>query len=66
MKFITTPLSGLLIIEPDIFQDERGIFLESFNKRKFLDAGIDVDFVQDNQSISKLNVIRGLNFQQSP
>lgn len=66
MKFVPTPLTGLTIIVPDIFQDERGSFLETFNHYKFLEAGIDVDFVQDNQSTSKINVIRGLHFQQSP
>ena len=66
MKFIKTPIAGLIIIEPTIFHDERGSFIESYNKEKFIAAGIDVEFIQDNQSISKINVIRGLHFQQDP
>lgn len=66
MKFINTPISGLIVIEPTIFHDERGSFIESYNKEKFIAAGIDVEFIQDNQSISKINVIRGLHFQQDP
>ncbi|HRH67009.1 MAG TPA: dTDP-4-dehydrorhamnose 3,5-epimerase [Bacteroidia bacterium] len=66
MKFTPTPLSGLILIEPDIFRDDRGTFLESYNKDQFLTAGIDVDFIQDNQSVSKLHVVRGLHFQNPP
>lgn len=66
MKFINTPIAGLIIIEPTIFHDERGSFIESYNKEQFFAAGIDVEFIQDNQSISKINVIRGLHFQQDP
>ena len=66
MKFINTLISGLIVIEPTIFHDERGSFFESYNKEQFIAAGIDVEFIQDNQSISKINVIRGLHFQQDP
>ncbi len=66
MKFINTPIAGLVIIEPAIYHDERGSFIESYNKEQFFAAGIDVEFIQDNQSISKINVIRGLHFQKDP
>lgn len=66
MKIIETPLDGLLIIEPTVFEDERGYFYESYNKPKFLDKGISDQFIQDNQSLSKKNVLRGLHFQNPP
>ncbi|HEU4718186.1 MAG TPA: dTDP-4-dehydrorhamnose 3,5-epimerase family protein, partial [Bacteroidia bacterium] len=52
MKIETTPIDGLLVIRPDVFADSRGYFFESFNKKKFSDAGIACEFVQDNQSLS--------------
>lgn len=60
-----TPIEGLLLIEPKVFSDDRGHFFESYNL-KLKELGIDVDFVQDNQSVSKKNVIRGLHFQRTP
>jgi len=66
MEIIHTPLEGLLIIKPDVFEDERGYFFESFNLEKFLAAGIDLKFVQDNESMSKKGVLRGLHFQSPP
>ena len=66
MEIIHTPLEGLLIIKPDVFEDERGYFFESFNLEKFLKAGIDLKFVQDNESMSKKGVLRGLHFQSPP
>lgn len=66
MEIIKTPLEGLLIIKPDVFEDERGYFFESYNRAKFLAHGIDVDFVQDNESKSKRGVLRGLHFQNPP
>ena len=66
MKFNKTEFEGLLIIEPSVFDDHRGHFYESYNKKSFLEAGIDVEFIQDNQSFSHKNVIRGLHFQKSP
>lgn len=64
MKVIQTVIPDLLIIEPDIFGDERGFFFESFNQRKFSELiGRDVDFVQDNHSRSAKNVLRGLHYQ---
>ena len=66
MKIIETPLKGLLIIEPQVFKDERGYFYESYNQEKFFKAGIRDIFVQDNQSLSQKNVVRGLHFQHPP
>jgi len=66
MDIITTPLEGLLIIKPDVFEDSRGYFFESYNREKFLAHGIAVDFVQDNESKSKKGVLRGLHFQYPP
>ena len=65
MKVTETNLSGCIIFEPTIFNDERGYFFESFNTRRFNEAvGKDVTFVQDNQSFSKKGVLRGLHFQK--
>ena len=58
-----TSLDNVKIITPQIHEDIRGFFLESFNKKKFEEAGIDFDFVQDNHSRSEKNVLRGLHFQ---
>ncbi len=66
MQVIPTEISDLLIIKPDVYTDERGYFFESYNKVKFQDAGIDVDFVQDNESKSMRGVLRGLHFQTEP
>jgi len=66
MEIIKTPLEGLLIIKPDVFEDERGYFFESFNQEKFLKAGLDLNFVQDNESKSKKGVLRGLHYQAPP
>jgi dTDP-4-dehydrorhamnose 3,5-epimerase len=66
MKVIETPLKGALIIEPRVFDDARGYFYESYNKVKFTEAGIGVDFVQDNQSLSQKGAVRGLHGQADP
>ena len=66
MKITKTAIEGLLIIEPRIFNDDRGYFYESYNKTKFIEAGIDVDFVQDNQSFSHKGAVRGLHGQADP
>lgn len=66
MEIIKTPLEGLLIIKPDVFEDERGYFFESFNHDKFLKLGLDLKFLQDNESKSKKGVLRGLHFQAPP
>ncbi|EGW22950.1 dTDP-4-dehydrorhamnose 3,5-epimerase [Methylobacter tundripaludum] len=64
MKVITTAIPDVLIIEPNVFGDERGFFFESFNRRRFAElTGCDVDFVQDNHSRSVKNVLRGLHYQ---
>jgi dTDP-4-dehydrorhamnose 3,5-epimerase len=63
LNFIPTPIPGILIIEPKVFQDERGFFLESYQKKKFSEAGIPFDFVQDNHSKSCQGVLRGLHYQ---
>jgi dTDP-4-dehydrorhamnose 3,5-epimerase len=66
MKVTETSIEGLLIIEPRIFNDDRGYFYESYNKSKFTEAGIDVEFVQDNQSFSQKGAVRGLHGQANP
>jgi len=63
MKKIETSLLGVLLLEPRVFGDERGFFLESYNERTFADVGIGERFVQDNHSYSARNVIRGLHYQ---
>lgn len=60
---VTTSLSGLLILEPRVFADERGFFLESYNEQAMADVGIRQQFVQDNHSCSSRNVLRGLHYQ---
>ena len=59
----TTPLAGLVVINIDFFQDERGFFIESWNKKDFDNAGLAFDFVQDAHSRSSRNVLRGLHYQ---
>jgi len=64
MKVIRTEIPDVLLLEPKVFGDERGFFLESYNKRVFRDAtGLDVEFVQDNHSSSRRGVLRGLHYQ---
>jgi dTDP-4-dehydrorhamnose 3,5-epimerase len=63
MKKIPTSLPGLVLLEPRVFGDERGFFLESYNQRAFAELGIRETFVQDNHSFSGKNVIRGLHYQ---
>lgn len=66
MEITASSISGLLTIKPRIFSDDRGSFCETFSKQLFFEAGITEDFVQDNQSISVANVLRGLHFQAPP
>ncbi|MBI5219984.1 MAG: dTDP-4-dehydrorhamnose 3,5-epimerase [Bacteroidia bacterium] len=67
MNIIKTELLGLLILEPMIFEDERGYFFESFNEKKFTEAGLkDFHFIQDNESKSGKGVLRGLHYQLEP
>lgn len=64
MNFIKTELDGVYIIEPRVFEDERGYFFESYNEQEFVKNGITAKFVQDNQSKSSYGVIRGLHAQK--
>lgn len=65
MEVIKTNIDGLLVLEPQIFEDSRGYFFESFNKNNLENAlGYSVNFVQDNQSYSKFGVLRGIHFQK--
>lgn len=66
MPFIETGFTGLKIFEPKVFTDSRGYFFEVFNEQSFHDAGIDVHFVQDNESKSQRGVLRGLHYQLNP
>jgi dTDP-4-dehydrorhamnose 3,5-epimerase len=66
MPFIETGFKGLLIFEPKVFEDSRGYFFESFSKRTFAEAGINSEFVQDNESKSQYGVLRGLHYQLPP
>ncbi|MFN4121996.1 MAG: dTDP-4-dehydrorhamnose 3,5-epimerase [Flavobacteriales bacterium] len=61
-----TDITGLLLIKPKVFEDERGYFFENYSKKAFHDAGIKDDFVQENQSLSQKGVLRGLHFQAPP
>jgi len=61
--FTKTSLEGVYVIEPTIFGDERGYFMETYHAEEFKEAGLDLNFVQDNQSKSKKGVLRGLHFQ---
>ena len=66
MEIIKTPIKGLLVIKPRIFGDDRGYFFESWSKQSFAEVGLNLDFVQDNQSLSCKGVLRGLHFQNPP
>ena len=66
MEILSTEIPDLLVIKPNVFTDDRGYFFESYNKVKLADAGIDVNFVQDNESRSMKGVLRGLHFQHAP
>ncbi|WP_026669510.1 dTDP-4-dehydrorhamnose 3,5-epimerase [Butyrivibrio sp. AE3006] len=61
----TCEIEGLKVITPQVFGDSRGYFMETYSKRDFVEAGIDMEFVQDNQSASKRGVLRGLHFQKN-
>ncbi len=65
-KFTQTPLSGVMVIEPTVFGDARGWVYESHNKQEFAEAGIMLDFVQDNFSLSAKGALRGLHYQLEP
>ncbi|MFA6402830.1 MAG: dTDP-4-dehydrorhamnose 3,5-epimerase [Salinivirgaceae bacterium] len=66
MKIIETKIQGLLIIEPKVFSDDRGYFYETFQSKRYKDAGIDADFIQDNEAFSGYGVVRGLHYQLAP
>lgn len=67
MKRVETKLDGVFILEPNVFGDARGFFMESYNRRAFREIGIALDFVQDNHSLSEAaGIIRGLHFQTGP
>jgi len=66
MEIIKTPIEGLWVIEPKVFRDARGYFVETYNEQRYREAGIDARFVQDNQSCSSYGVVRGLHFQKPP
>jgi dTDP-4-dehydrorhamnose 3,5-epimerase len=66
MNFTETPIKGLIMIEPKIWKDDRGYFFESYSEKHFNNNGIDVQFVQDNQSLSHKGALRGLHAQASP
>ena len=66
MKFSKTNINGVVVIEPNVIKDQRGYFLESFNKKEFKKVIGKVAFVQENESMSSKGVLRGLHFQKPP
>src|SRR5215469_4366783 len=66
LSLISNELNGVLLLEPRVFRDSRGFFLESYNQREMQTLGIAESFVQDNHSLSKKNVLRGLHYQVAP
>ncbi|MDX2172835.1 MAG: dTDP-4-dehydrorhamnose 3,5-epimerase [Bacteroidota bacterium] len=66
MEIEESYLKGLFVIKPKVFEDPRGYFFESYNQNSFKEAGLDLSFVQDNQSLSQKGVLRGLHFQNPP
>ena len=66
MNIIETNIEGVIIIEPRLFEDERGYFFESFNQKEFQEKVCKTTFIQDNESKSSYGVIRGLHFQKPP
>ncbi|MBT3216622.1 MAG: dTDP-4-dehydrorhamnose 3,5-epimerase [Candidatus Marinimicrobia bacterium] len=66
MKVETTPIDGLIVLQPNVLADDRGFFMEAFKKSVFNDFGIKKEFVQDNHSRSSKHVIRGIHFQWNP
>jgi len=63
MKFNPTEIPDVILIEPELFEDHRGFFMEIWHKKKFAEAGIELDFVQDNHSKSSQGILRGLHYQ---
>jgi dTDP-4-dehydrorhamnose 3,5-epimerase len=64
LQFSETSLPGVLLIDPDLFSDDRGFFMETYHAERFREAGIDAAFVQDNHSRSRRGVVRGLHYQE--
>ena len=64
IKVTTCEIEGLYVIEPTVFKDERGYFMETYNQKDMIEAGLTMNFVQDNQSMSVKGVLRGLHFQK--
>jgi dTDP-4-dehydrorhamnose 3,5-epimerase len=63
-NFVKTPIEGVVVVEPTVFGDQRGYFMETFSQKEFTAAGIPATFVQDNESRSRAGVLRGLHFQK--
>jgi dTDP-4-dehydrorhamnose 3,5-epimerase len=63
MKVLSTALKGVLLIEPSVFEDKRGFFMESYQQKKYMDSGIESNFIQDNLSFSVRGTLRGLHYQ---
>ncbi|MCA0431531.1 MAG: dTDP-4-dehydrorhamnose 3,5-epimerase [Bacteroidetes bacterium] len=66
MELINTPIKNLVVLQPKVFADDRGYFFESYSKSAFEKIGLNLNFVQDNQSLSSKGVLRGLHFQNNP
>lgn len=66
MEVMETPIRDLVVVKPKVFNDARGFFLETYNRTRYVEAGINAEFVQDNMSKSSYGVIRGLHFQKDP
>ncbi|MBK5284192.1 MAG: dTDP-4-dehydrorhamnose 3,5-epimerase [Bacteroidia bacterium] len=66
MEILNSPIKELVLLKPSLYKDERGDFIETYNQKEFTRAGVTEKFVQDNQSRSKKNVLRGLHFQLAP
>jgi len=66
MEIIQTPIEGLIVIKPRVFNDTRGFFFESYSEKKFTENGINIHFCQDNLSKSTYGVVRGLHYQLNP
>ena len=66
MNIEQTSIKDLIVLAPSVFEDARGYFFEGYNKNKFSDLGLDINFVQDNQSFSKKGTLRGLHYQNPP
>lgn len=66
MKIVATEFEDLFVLEPKVLEDERGYFMESYSHKTLSEHGIDITFIQDNQSRSKKGVLRGLHFQNAP